>query len=122
MLLKIIRNVLGYSIAAMDVVTRPRGLKRTPQAQAEVDAQTANMSLYQFTACPFCIKVRRGMHKLGLNIQTQDAMNDPKARQELQENGGKVKVPCLRIQEAGKPDVWMYESGDILNFLQQKFG
>ncbi|MGB0360636.1 MAG: glutaredoxin family protein [Endozoicomonas sp.] len=116
------RNLLGYSIAAMDVATRPKSQKRSPEKQAAINAQTAQMRLYQFTACPFCIKTRRGIHKLGLNIQTMDAMSDPQARKELQVEGGKVQVPCLRIEEEGKPDTWMYESGDILNYLQEKFG
>ena len=121
-LLKIIRNALGYTIAAMDVVTRTKPAKRSAESQAVIDQQTAQMSLYQFTACPFCIKARRGIHKLGLKIQTMDAMNDSQARNDLQVQGGKVQVPCLRIKEAGKPDVWMYESGDILSYLQQRFG
>ncbi|WP_422490598.1 glutaredoxin family protein [Endozoicomonas sp. ALE010] len=122
MLLKIIRNVLGYGIAAADKLTRPKAMARSPEQQARVDAQTADMTLYQFTACPFCIKTRRAIHILGLNIQTLDAMNDTQARNALQQMGGKVQVPCLRIQEAGKDDIWMYESGDIIQYLQKSFG
>ncbi|WP_419533903.1 glutaredoxin family protein [Endozoicomonas sp.] len=122
MLLKIIRNVLGYGIAAADKLTRPKAMARSPEQQAQVNAQTANMTLYQFKACPFCIKARRAIHKLGLNIQTVDAMNDAQARNELQQMGGKVQVPCLRILEEGKDDTWMYESGDIIQYLQKRFG
>ncbi|MFK0570098.1 glutaredoxin family protein [Endozoicomonas sp.] len=122
MLLKIFRNVLGYGIATVDVITRPKAIKRSPEQQAAVDAQTTTMALYQFMACPFCIKTRRAIHKLGLNIQTRDAMKDGQDRNELQQMGGKVKVPCLRIQEEGKDDTWMYESGDIIQYLQQRFG
>ena len=122
MLLKVIRNVLGYSIAAVDVVTRGKGLQRSAEQQAKVDAETRNMALYQFTACPFCIKTRRAIHKLGLNIEKRDAMNNAQARTELEQQGGQIKVPCLRISEAGKDDVWMYESGDIIAYLQQRFG
>ena len=122
MVLKIIRNVLGYGIAAVDKLTRPAAMARSPEQQAQVNAQTANMTLYQFKACPFCIKARRAIHKLGLNIQTVDAMNDAQARNELQQLGGKVQVPCLRIQEEGQDDIWMYESGDIIQYLQKKFG
>ncbi len=121
MLLKIIRNVLGYGIATVDIITRPKAMKRSPEQQSQVDAQTASMALYQFKACPFCIKTRRAIHKLGLNIQTRDAMNDAQARNELEQMGGKVQVPCLRIQEDGKDDIWLYESGEIIQFLQQKF-
>jgi len=122
MLLKIVRNVLGYSIAAVDLASRGKGLKRDPEAQARVDQQTADMALYQFTACPFCIKTRRAMHKLGLKIEKRNAMNDPQARAELEQQGGKIKVPCLRITQAGEEDIWMYDSSDIIAYLQQRFG
>ncbi|GGY31406.1 hypothetical protein GCM10011297_00120 [Bacterioplanes sanyensis] len=122
MLLKVVRNTLGYSIAAVDIMTRLPGKKRSATEQAQVDAETRQLALYQFTACPFCIKTRRAIHKLGLAIETRDAMNDAQSRSELEQQGGKVKVPCLRISEAGKPDVWMYESGDIISYLQQRFG
>lgn len=122
MLVKVIRNVLGYSIAAVDVATRGRGMKRSPEAQAAVDAELQQLALYQFTACPFCIKTRRAMHKLGLKVEKRDAMNNAQARHELEQQGGRIKVPCLRIQKPGKQDVWMYESKDIISYLQQRFG
>jgi glutaredoxin len=122
MLLKVVRNTLGYSIAAVDIMTRLPAKKRPANEQALVDAETQQLALYQFTACPFCIKTRRAIHKLGLTIETRDAMNDAQSRSELEQQGGKVKVPCLRISEAGKADVWMYESGDIISYLQQRFG
>lgn len=122
MLVKAIRNTLGYSIAAVDILTRVPGKKRSAAQQAAIDDETARLALYQFTACPFCIKTRRAIHKLGLNINTRDAMNDPIARSELEQRGGRIKVPCLRISEQGKDDVWMYESKDIISYLQQRFG
>jgi len=122
MLLKITRNALGYSIAALDLISRGKGQQRPAAEQADVDAQTANMALYQFTACPFCIKTRRAIHRLGLTIEKRNAMNNASARRELEQQGGKIKVPCLRITQPGKDDIWMYESGDIIAYLQQRFG
>ncbi|SLJ83579.1 glutathione S-transferase N-terminal domain-containing protein [Psychrobacter sp. DAB_AL43B] len=46
---------------------------------------------------------------------------NPEFRSELAENGGRVKVPCLRIEENGEVQ-WMYESNDIIAYLQQRFG
>lgn len=122
MLLKLVRNGLGYTIAGVNLATRGKGLKRSAADQAAVDAELKNLALYQFTACPFCIKTRRAIHKLGLKIETRDAMNNAKARSELEQHGGKVKVPCLRISNEGEEDTWMYESGDIIAYLQKRFG
>lgn len=80
MLLKAVRNGLGQAIILADFVSRPRKLQRSAEAQAEVERALRNLSLYQFRACPFCVKTRRAMHRLNLPMQLKDAMNDPQAR------------------------------------------
>ncbi|WP_141710024.1 glutathione S-transferase N-terminal domain-containing protein, partial [Vibrio splendidus] len=32
----------------------------------------------------------------------------------------RVKVPCLRIEKGGKTE-WMYESSDIVTYLEKQF-
>lgn len=54
-------------------------------------------------------------------VALRDAKSDPQHRQALQEGGGRVKVPCLRIEEDGKV-TWMYESKDIIGYLEKRFG
>ncbi len=120
MIIKSLRNGLGQLIIFADWLTRPKALKRTTEQQAAVDAQTTQLALYQFRACPFCVKVRRAMHALNLNIECRDALDNNQFRQELLEQGGRVKVPCLRIEEAGEVR-WMYESNDIIQYLQERF-
>lgn len=120
MLVKALRTGLGQLIVLGDTLSRPRPLKRSQQGQASVQEQARSLSLYQFHACPFCVKTRRAMHKLNVPIALRDAKNDPQARAQLLEGGGKVKVPCLRIDEAGGTR-WMYESNDIIAYLEQRF-
>lgn len=119
-MLKIIRLVLGSIIAFLDLITRGTKLKRSVQAQKKVEEELNKLSIYQFKLCPFCIKTRRALYKLNLPIKIFDAMNDPKSRNDLFELGGKVKVPCLRISDEGG-DQWMYESGDIIAYLNNRF-
>lgn len=121
MILRAIRWVLGRLILFGDWLTRPKPPQRTPEAQAALDAQTANLALYQFRLCPFCIRVRRTIHRIGLNIALRDALNTPQYRAELIEQGGRYKVPCLRIEEDGKTR-WLYESSDIVAWLEKWFG
>ncbi len=121
MILRTVRWVLGQLILFIDWVTRPKPPQRTPEAQAALDAQTANLALYQFRLCPFCVKVRRAIRRLGLNIPLRDALNDPRHQAELVEQGGQYKVPCLRIEEDGQTR-WLYESGDIIAWLEERFG
>ena len=121
MFAKALRNGLGCVVATVDQFTRPAKQKRTSEAQQVVEAQTAKMSLYQFHGCPFCIKVRRTMHKLNLPIRTVDVNKDPIAEQELISGGGKRTVPCLRIEKEDGTVRWMYESKDIINYLESNF-
>ena len=120
MLIKALRLALGYIILFVDVITRPRKLKRTAEAQAAVEQAASGLALYQFRACPFCVKTRRALHKLNVPVALRDAMNDPQARQELEQQGGKIKVPCLRIEENGQ-STWMYDSKAIIAYLDQRF-
>ena len=103
-IIKFIREALGRLIILVDLITRPRKQKRSPEAQANVEAEIGNYALYQFYACPFCVKTRRGSEH----------------RAALLSGGGAVKVPCLRIQKDGQ-DTWMYESSEIIKYLEQKF-
>lgn len=120
MIVKGLRNGLGQLIVFIDWLTRPKAQKRTPEQQAVVDAEAAQLALYQFHACPFCVKVRRAMHALNIKVELRDAKDNAQFRQELLEQGGRVKVPCLRIEEAGEVR-WMYESNDIIAYLQKRF-
>ncbi|MFP8964993.1 glutaredoxin family protein [Pokkaliibacter sp. CJK22405] len=120
MLVKALRLGLGELVIFGDLVSRPRKMKRSAEAQSEVEQATRSLSLYQFRACPFCVKTRRTMHRLNLPIETRDAKNNPTHRQELEQGGGRIKVPCLRIEENGQTR-WMYESKDIIAYLNQQF-
>lgn len=118
---KILRIVLGPFLLLWEFVTRPKGMAREAEAQHQVNAQCRDLALYQFKTCPFCIKVRQEMRRLSLDIELRDARNDPRHRADLLQGGGAVKVPCLRITDAQGNSQWMYESGDIIRYLQQRF-
>jgi glutaredoxin 2 len=96
-------------------------MRRTPEAQAAVDEATRDLALYQFRLCPFCIKVRRAIHRLNLHIELRDALNDPEHRAALLTGGGEIKVPCLAISADGETR-WLYESSDIIDWLEHRFG
>ena len=120
LLINLIRNLLGYIIIAVDLITRGSKKKREPEKQKEVNQELKNLSLYQFAACPFCTKTRRAMYKLNLPIEKRNAPEGSARRAELLEGGGKVKVPCLRIEKDGNVE-WMYESSDIISYLEKRF-
>ena len=121
MLIKFIREVLGRVIIFFSFLTRPKQVKRSEAEQSRVNETVRGLSLYQFYACPFCVKVRRTIHRLNLPVETRDAQNDPGIKAELLQEGGSSKVPCLRI-ENNEGIQWMYESSDIVDYLEARFG
>ena len=114
----IIRLILGKLILLFNWLFTPRGIKRDREVQASIDAQTARLALYQYQACPFCVKVRRAMKRQSLTIETRDVKRSHSARDELLAGGGDLKVPCLRIEEGERGVPWMYESKDIIEYLE----
>ena len=117
----IIRFILGKLILLCDWAFPPRAIKRDPIQQAKIDRETNDLTLYQYAACPFCVKVRRAMKRQALRIDTRDVKRAPDAREELLGGGGLLKVPCLRIRDDAGQAQWMYESGDIIDYLSERF-
>ena len=118
---KPVRWLLGQIIIFVDWLTRPKPMQRSEAAQSDVDQQTENLVLYQFKQCPFCVKTRRHIRRLALDIEKRDARNDPKWNQELINDGGKYQVPCLKITADNGSVEWMYESTVINNYLNERF-
>ncbi|MEJ2479658.1 MAG: glutathione S-transferase N-terminal domain-containing protein [Acidihalobacter sp.] len=117
-----VRAVLSPVMVLGDRLTTPAGIERPAEEQARVDEAVAQMALYHYQACPFCIKTRRAMTRLSLPIELRDTQHDDARREELRQGGGELKVPCLRIAEADGDVRWMYESEDIIAYLQERFG
>ncbi|MDP1633151.1 MAG: glutathione S-transferase N-terminal domain-containing protein [Gallionellaceae bacterium] len=99
----------------------PKGVVRTAEAQQQVDQECSRLALYHFQTCPFCIKVRHEMARLSLPITQRDAQHDAEHRESLLQGGGKIQTPCLRITDAQGQVQWLYESNDIIRYLQQRF-
>ncbi|MEN8771398.1 MAG: glutathione S-transferase N-terminal domain-containing protein [Glaciecola sp.] len=119
-IISLIRNGIGGVLVFFDIITRGTRLKRSPQAQQQIASELKGLSLYQFFACPFCIKTRRRMYKLNLPITKLSAAKGSPHREALLNGGGKIQTPCLRIEQDGQVQ-WLYESSAIISYLEQRF-
>jgi len=115
----IIRWVLGRIILLFNFIFSPSSPKREQSVQNEMDKETQILSLYQLPACPFCVKVRRDIKRNGLNIELCNINGKNDYREELVREGGKQKVPCLKIAGDNGQFEWLYESNDIISYLQK---
>lgn len=119
-ILRALRNGLGAIIAFLDIISRPKKMRRSQEEQIKVNEQAKNLSLYQFFACPFCIKTRRALHRLNVPVNYKSIKQGSVHRQELQSQGGKIQAPCLKI-ESPDGDTWLYESSAIIAYLNENF-
>jgi len=118
---KLVRSLSRPLILMAEKMFNPPPIIREPMVQQGIDRETANMAIYEYRACPFCMKTRRALRRLSLRIELRDALHDTQHKQDLLELGGKTQVPCLRISSADGNDTWMYESSDIIEFLEDKY-
>ncbi len=97
-------------------------IQRSDQEQASLDQQTQALTLYQTSSCPYCVRVRRQVSRLGLKIKMVDVYREPQYRRELITDGGDSMVPCLKISCEREGISWLYESADIVSYLDRRFG
>lgn len=83
----------------------------------------SNLKLYQSETCPFCKKVREFCTKNGISVllhnpRTASGKVTDKERYEELKEYGQDQVPLL--VDDGR-DVVMYESDDIVDYLQEHY-
>ncbi len=119
--MRIIHFILGSLILFIDWLTTPKGIQRSAEIQTAVDEQCGNITLYQYKACPFCVKVRRSLKRLSLPVETRDPKRCDNAKKELVSGSGKLKVPCLKVDN-GEGDIqWLFDSKEIIGYLERRF-
>lgn len=81
-------------------------------------AQTdTKYSLYYYDSCPFCARVLRSLQGINVKVELRNILSDSQHRTALQKATKRTTVPCLRIDK-GSDSKWMFESMDIMRFLQ----
>ncbi len=116
-----LRLILTPFVLLSEKMGGGKPVERSAEEQQKVDAACESLALYQFKTCPFCVKVRKQIARLNLNIEKRDAQHNPTHRAELEQGGGSIKVPCLLIKHPDGSEQWMYESDEINAWLSRKF-
>ncbi len=80
------------------------------------------LALYHFPYCPFCVMVDRAIQRLGLDIERRNIRQNRAYAEELYGGGGRTTVPCLRIETPDGEIRWLYESRDIIAWLERYGG
>jgi glutaredoxin len=95
-------------------------IQRNSADQKRVDRLANGLTLYTLSSCPYSAKVHRHLKQLNISIGVKNLKRCNAYQKELLAGGGRAQVPCLRIESANGSR-WLYESQDILNYLDLKF-
>jgi glutaredoxin 2 len=102
----------------IDFIKQLFGMDNTPK---EPPKHIDNLALYYFDSCPYCRAVLRQLKRLNISVELRHIHKDDSHKQTLVKNGGKKTVPCLLIDKDSKSAKWMYESMDIIEYLNQNY-
>ena len=90
------------------------------------------LNLYVKTGCPYCAAVLHKVDELGIKVNLKN-IKDPEVASDLVEKGGKRQVPYMEDEEhkLSVPctpcvidednDVSLYESADIIDYLDREY-
>jgi glutaredoxin len=96
-------------------------ISRTEAQQREAQRAADQLALYHSPSCLYCLRVRHAIDRLAIDIELLNTDNDAEARRALVAGGGRPTVPCLRIDDDDGRRRWMYESRDIIAYLERRF-
>ena len=95
-------------------------IQRAAAEQQKADRLANSLTLYSLNSCSYSRKVQRHLHHLNVNITVKNLKRCHIYQKELLAGGGRAQVPCLRIENA-QGSKWLYESDDIMRYLDKKF-
>jgi len=91
------------------------------------------LTIYVKTGCPYCAAVLHKVEELGIEVDLKN-ISDPEVASDLIEKGGKrqvpyiideehkLSVPCTPCMIDKDNDVSLYESADIVSYLDREYG
>ena len=63
-----LRLILTPFMLLSEKLSTPESVSRSADEQARANEASKDLALYQFKACPFCIKVRKEIARLGGDV------------------------------------------------------
>ncbi len=88
---------------------------KQPEAPIQTIADQKHVLVLYYTSyCPYSKKVLNYLKKIHKTLPMKNLGNDPKAKEELKEIGGKMQVPCLIIDGHA-----LYQSDAIIKWLSK---
>ncbi len=120
MLKHIRRTVRTTFFNLLDCLFKPQPIERSEQEVRRLAKETSCIALYNYKGCSASRLARREIRRLNVEIECRDFSKCSIHQDKLLAEYGKLKSPCLRIEEKGEVR-WLDEPDAIVHFLHERF-
>ncbi len=120
MLKKAYRRALATFLGLIDWLFRPEPIERSEEEMKKLAKLTSSLALYDYKGCLASRLPRREITRLNIDIETRDISKCSIHQDKLLAEFGKLKAPCLRIEEKGQIS-WVDEPEEIVQYLHKNF-
>jgi hypothetical protein len=120
-MLKHIRRALRTAFFnLLDCLSKPQPIERSEQEVRRLAKEASCIALYDYKGCSASRLPRREIRRLNVEIECRDFSKSSIHQDKLLAEYGKLKSPCLRIEEKGEVR-WLDEPDAIVHFLHERF-
>jgi hypothetical protein len=115
-----LRKTLDSFLSLFDWLYRPDPIVRSEEETKKLAKATSGIALYDYKGCVESRKTRHEIHRLNIDIERRDIEKCSIHQDSLLAKFGKLKAPCLRVEEKGEVQ-WISEPEKIVYFLHDRF-
>jgi len=114
------RKTVDSFLSLFDWLYRPEPVVRSEEESRKLAKATSCLALYDYKGCVASRKTRHEIRRLNIDIERRDIGKCSSHQDSLLAEFGKLKAPCLRVEEKGKVQ-WISEPEKIVYFLHERF-
>ena len=115
-----IRKFVDSLLSLFDWFSRPQPISRSEEESKRLAKATSGLALYDYKGCVASRKARHEIRRLNIDIERRDIGKCSIHQDNLLAEFGKLKAPCLRVEEKGEVH-WIDEPEKIVFFLHDRF-
>lgn len=115
-----IRKAVDSILNLLDSLCPPQPISRSEEESRKLAKATSGIALYDYKGCVASRRTRREIRRLNIDIERRDIGKCSIHQDKLLAEYGKLKAPCLRIEEKGEVQ-WIDKPEKILFFLHERF-
>jgi hypothetical protein len=113
-------NLMGMPFEWYEGTLKRKQFTLSPGERVKKGDALKGLTLYHFWASPFSRRVRKTLAKHQVEIPMRNVLANDSDWKEMVQGGKRDLCPCLKIEQPGQPVQWMYESNDIIRYIESR--